>query len=76
MSIAKQILLEELEDQTHPELVEDVIFWALEYYSQIRGKGTWGEAIAYSIKQRILDAEKDQDEPNRKSDNGKEPCLE
>jgi len=64
MSIAKKIILEELEEQTHPERVEDVIFWALEYYAENRKQGTWGETIAYSIKQRILDEEK-AEEQNR-----------
>ena len=62
MSKRKNLLItiinEELKENQHPENVEEVIFWALEYYSQ-RGKGTWGETIAYAIKQRILDAEKE-----------------
>ncbi len=57
MSIAKKILLEELTENTHPEKVEDVIFWALEYYCENRKQGTMGEMVAYAIKQRILDAE-------------------
>lgn len=57
MSIAKQILLEELAENTHPEKVEDVIFWALEYYCENRNQGTMGEMVAYAIKQRILDTE-------------------
>ena len=35
MSKAKEILLDELNEQGHPEKVEDVIFWALE-------QGIWG----------------------------------
>lgn len=59
MSIAKQILIEELNNNNeHSEKVEDVIFWALEYYCENRKEGSWGETIAYAIKQRILDAEK------------------
>jgi hypothetical protein len=57
MNIAKKIILDELNEQSHPERVEDVIFWALEYYCENRKHGTWGETIAYAIKQRILDAE-------------------
>lgn len=57
--LAKEILLDELNEQAHPERVEDVLFWALEYYCENSKKGTWGETIAFSIKQRILDAEKD-----------------
>ena len=54
---AKEIIIDELENGIHPEKVEDVIFWALEYYCTHRRKGTWGETIAYAIKQRILDEE-------------------
>lgn len=67
MSKAKQIILEELDEQGHPEKVEDVIFWALEYYCQHRNEGTWGEAVAYLIKERILHAEKNLN-VKRKSD--------
>ncbi len=58
MSIAKKIILEELEENNHPEHVENVIFWALEYYCKHRKKKTWGELIAYAIKERIIEAEK------------------
>ncbi len=58
MSIAKKILLDELKEQTHPEKVEDVIFWALEAYSKTLPKETWGRTIACAIKDRILEAEK------------------
>jgi hypothetical protein len=57
MSIAKQIILQELEEQSHLKPVEDVIFWALEYYAKHQ-KDTNGSLTAYCIKQRILDAEK------------------
>lgn len=56
MSIAKQILLEELDEQGHLEQVEDVIFWALEFYVKNFDQPTWGRTIAYSIKERILEA--------------------
>ena len=39
---AKEIIIDELENGIHPEKVEDVIFWALEYYCTHRRKGTWG----------------------------------
>jgi hypothetical protein len=55
---AKEILLDELNEQNHPEKVEDVIFWALEHYSNSEPKGTWGRTIAYAIKERILEVEK------------------
>ncbi|SED09961.1 hypothetical protein SAMN04489761_4271 [Tenacibaculum sp. MAR_2009_124] len=57
MSIAKEILLDELIEQGHPEQVENVIFWALEAYCEKEPEERWGKIIAYAIKQRILDAE-------------------
>lgn len=59
MTKAKEILLDELEEQSHPVNVEHVIFWALKHYANCEPKGTWGRTIAYAIKQRILDAEKE-----------------
>ena len=58
MNKAKEIILEELREQGHPERVEDVIFWALEYYYKNRKKGTWGEVIASCIVQRIKESER------------------
>ena len=59
MSKAKEILLNELEEQAHPEKVEDVIFWALEaYHKKDRKNRTWGQIIAYAIVERIKEAEK------------------
>ena len=58
MTTAKRILLDELDEQAHPEKVEDVIFWASEHYANSEPHGTQGRAIAYAIKERILDAEK------------------
>ena len=58
MSNSKEILLNELNEQGHPEKVEDVIFWALEHYAKSEPKGTWGRTIAFAIKERILDAVK------------------
>jgi hypothetical protein len=58
MSIAKKIILEELSENSHPERVEDVIFWALEAYAKSEPKNTMGRVIAYSIKERILEEEK------------------
>lgn len=54
--IAKQVLVQELKDNTHPERVEDVIFWALEHYSK-RGKGTLGEVVASCLVDRIKEEE-------------------
>ena len=58
MSISKEILLDELNEQTHPEKVEDVILWALEFYAKSEPKETWGRTIAFAIKERILEAKK------------------
>lgn len=56
-TVAKRVILEQLDEQPHPELVENVIFWALEHYAK-RGQGTWGETIASAIIAEILDEEK------------------
>ena len=58
--IAKQIILDELQEQRNPEPVEDVIYWALKEYgdsAKIRGN-TWGRVIAGAIALRIDEAEK------------------
>ena len=57
MSKAKEVLLFELDEQMHPERVEDVIYWALKYYYENRKKGTWGETIAYYLVKTIEEAE-------------------
>jgi hypothetical protein len=54
---AKQIILEELEENTHPEKVEDVIFWTLEYYAKSYPDPTFGKVIASAIISRINEAE-------------------
>jgi len=54
--IARKIILDELEENTHIEQVEDVIFWALQHYAK-RGEGTNGELVAYSIVSRIEEEE-------------------
>ena len=59
MSIAKKILIDELKNQIHIERVEDVIFWALEFYAKSEeNKNNKGGLVAYSITQRILEEEK------------------
>jgi len=55
---ARQVLLDELEEQAHPEKVEDVIFWALEFYAKNKPEPSWGKTIAYVIVERIKDEEK------------------
>lgn len=57
MSIAKAIIIDEIIEDSHIENVEDVIFWALEFYAD-QNKGTNGSIIAYAIKERIKEAEK------------------
>ncbi|WP_299129444.1 hypothetical protein [uncultured Winogradskyella sp.] len=54
-NLARQIILDELIENSHVEKVEDVIFWALEKY--YKDKNTNGSLVAYSIVQRIKDAE-------------------
>lgn len=55
MSIAKEILFDELIEQSHPNLVERVIYEALcDYYK--KREETFNGAIAYSICKRIDDA--------------------
>lgn len=63
MSITKQVLIKELEEQLHPERVEDVIFWALEYYHKTHRK-TWGGIIAGAIVSDIKEAEQDHQAKN------------
>ena len=59
-NIARKVILDELIENTHPEKVEDVIFWALEEYC--KNRKTNGSLIAFSIKERILEAEKGRDD--------------
>ena len=59
MTIEKEIILDELEEQMHPELVETVIFRALEHYSKSQPLGQdWSKTIAFCIKERILESKK------------------
>jgi hypothetical protein len=58
MKLSKNIIIEEIEEQKHPEAVEDVIFWALEYYAKHHAPNAWGTIIASCIVQRIKDEEK------------------
>ena len=55
--IAKKIIIEELTERVHPEKVEDVIFWALKFYSENYQKNSWGKIIASSIANRIEEEE-------------------
>lgn len=59
MSIAKKVILDELIENSHFEKVENVIYWALEHYAE--SKKTKGSLIAYSIKERIFEAERSGD---------------
>ena len=65
MDNSKEIIIDELNEQGHPEQVEHVIFWALEHYAK-RGEGTWGETIAYTIVNRIKESE----QGNKVTDSG------
>ena len=59
MTIAKKVLLDELDQDIHPEKVEDVIFWALEHYAKSK-KGlpkTFGVIIAGYLVDRINEEE-------------------
>lgn len=58
-TIAKKVILEELEEQAHPEPVEDVIFWALEFYAENKKDQSWGKTIAAAIVQNIKDTERE-----------------
>lgn len=56
---AKDVILEEMDEQGHPVMVEDVIFWALEFYVHNYDKGfaSNGKAVAHSIVRRIKSRE-------------------
>ena len=66
-TVAKDIILEELDEQGHPVMVEDVIFWALDFYHQNYDKGnaTIGKAVAYTIVERIKEQEQITIDKNR-----------
>ena len=65
--LSKKIILDELIENSHIENVEDVIFWALEeYYHQ--NYMTNGSLAAYSIIQRIKDAEREGNENYQNSE--------
>ena len=57
--ISKQIILDELIENSHIEKVEDVILWALEKY--YKDKNTRGSLVAYSIIERVKEAENGKD---------------
>jgi len=57
-NVAKRVLLDELEENFHPEKVEDVIFWALKYYAENYQDQTFGKVIASSIVSRIEEEER------------------
>lgn len=59
-NLARQIILDELIENSHVEKVEDVIFWALENY--YKDKNTNGSLVAYAVAQRIKDAENGDDD--------------
>ena len=57
ISICKKMLLQELNECIHHEKIEDVIFWALEFYAENKKENTTGKEIAFAIVQRIKDEE-------------------
>lgn len=61
--VALGVIVDELQEQAHPERVEDVIYWALKEYSE-REDGTWGKIIASSIIGRIDEETKEYQESN------------
>ena len=54
MSIAKNILIEELNEEKHLLPVGDVIFQALEYYCTTGPNSDFGIVTSYYLKQRII----------------------
>ncbi len=60
-NISKNIIIDELLENSHIEKVEDVIFWALQAY-YLNNKHTIGSAISFSIINRILESEKTKEE--------------
>jgi len=57
-TISKSVILKELEEQIHPEKVEDVIFWALKFYSETYPvPNSFGRIIASSIVSNIEETE-------------------
>ena len=65
--LSKKIILDELIKNSHIENVEDVIFWALEkYYHQ--NNMTNVSLVAYSIIERIKDAEREGNENYQNSE--------
>ena len=57
MNISKKVLLNVLEEQSHPVNVEDVIFFALRHYYETSRGGNIYKAVAYSIINRIEEEE-------------------
>lgn len=55
MSIAKNILINELNEEKHLLPVADVIFQALEYYCTTKPADTFGIVTSYCLRQRIID---------------------
>lgn len=45
----KEIILNEIEEDSYNYRVEDVIIWALDHYAKSEPKGTWGIDVADSI---------------------------
>lgn len=59
MSKQKKVLIDELIEDSHLQKVEDVIFWALQDYAE-KNKGMQSGVVAFSISQRMIEAEKEE----------------
>ena len=59
--ISKRVILDELQENQHPEFVEDVIFWALKYYAdgikEVNGSIDLSKVVAAAIVARIEEEE-------------------
>ncbi|MFD0701761.1 hypothetical protein [Myroides pelagicus] len=55
-TVAKDIIIDELNEQGHPVMVEDVIVWALEFYADMK-PGYGGAMVASYIVGRIKEEE-------------------
>ena len=61
MILTKKILIDELLEDSHPQPVEEVIFFALAEYAK-NNKQNWNGTIAFAVSKRIEDA-KNEKEP-------------
>ena len=55
--ITRKIITDEMDEQSHPVLIEDVIFWSLEYYGKNFPENTFGRTVARYLVDRIKEEE-------------------